>query len=221
MQNNQDLKFFNYLKSLNTKERLLTMVSLNRDSDEKISVNTRIRFMDEDERIVVYRLSTDEGVCRYSLNYYDFNNSNQKNKQKNKSEREIKVENCKFLKECFLTEIIASGVVEESNEDVEKKKNNLNEITLEEETHRLLPEASDFNTRIDKTKNLDLVFQALLYKLYEKEIITDEQAFDLSNIEKLKLLDFYFNENNNYFFQTLKTNPIEDWLNMLELEYGI
>tara|TARA_Y100001960_G_scaffold334104_1_gene444991 strand:- start:1658 stop:2311 length:654 start_codon:yes stop_codon:yes gene_type:complete len=217
MQNNQDLKFFNYLKSLNTKERLLTMVSLNRDSDEKISVNTRIRFMDEDERIVVYRLSTDEGVCRYSLNYYDFNNSN----QKNKSEREIKIENYKFLKECFLTEIIASGVVGERNEDIDKKKKNLNEITLEEETNRLLPEASDFNTIIDKTKNLDLVFQALLYKLYEKEIITEEQAFDLLNIDKLKLLDFYFNENNDYFFQTLQTNPIEDWLNMLELEYGI
>lgn len=221
MQNNQDLKFFNYLKSLNRKERLLTMVSLNRDSDEKISVNTRTRFMDEDERIVIYRLSTDEGVCRYSLNYYDFNNSNQKNERKNKSEKEIKIENCKFLKECFLTEIIASGVVKESNEDIEKKKNNLNEITLEEETHCLLPEASDFNTRIDKNKNVDLVFQALLYKIYEKEIITDEQDFDLLNIDKLKLLDFYFNENNDYFFQILQTNPIEDWLNMLELEYGI
>lgn len=221
MQNNQDLKFFNYLKSLNRKERLLTMVSLNRDYDEKISVNTRIRFKDEDERIVVYRLSTDEGVCRYSLNYYDFNNSYQKNKQKNKSEREIKIENYKFLKECFLREIIASGVVEESNVDIEKKKHNLNEITLEEETHCLLPEASDFNTRIDKIKNVDLVFQALLYKLYEKEIITVEEAFDLLNIDKSKLLDFYFNENNNYFFQTLQTNPIEDWLNMLELEYGI
>lgn len=221
MQNNQDLKFFNYLKSLNRKERLLTMVSLNRDSDEKISVNTRTRFMDEDERIVIYRLSTDEGVCRYSLNYYDFNNSNQKNERKNKSEKEIKIENCKFLRECFLTEIIASGVVKESNEDIEKKKNNLNEITLEEETHCLLPEASDFNTRIDKNKNVDLVFQALLYKIYEKEIITDEQDFDLLNIDKLKLLDFYFNENNDYFFQILQTNPIEDWLNMLELEYGI
>ena len=125
------------------------------------------------------------------------------------------------MKNCFLAEIITSGVIEGNNEDIEKKKNNLNEITLEEKPHRLLPEASDFNTKIDKIKNLDLVFQALLYKLYEKEIITNEQAFDLLNIEKLKLLDFYFNEINNYFFQTLKTNPIEDRLNMLEFEYGI